>query len=190
MNPILQKISVACGVAMAIALAGCTADTKRTETVLTEKPVPVVVGSTEHVFGCSGFFIASQPAAGDFDNFKKQGVRTVINLRHPEENTDFDEKDVVGDLDLIYHNEAWSTPAELTDEKLDRILQLMRDEPHPILLHFSSANRAAAVWFAHQVLDGSVPLGVAATEAKEMGLKSEDFERVVRAYIEKRKRGV
>ena len=39
--------------------------------------------------------LASQPTASDFEQAQKSGVKTVINLRHPDEIKDFDEKQVV-----------------------------------------------------------------------------------------------
>ncbi len=80
-------------------------------------------------------------------------MRTVINQRHESEIEDFDERAVVTELDLAYENPAFGGPGELTDEVLDRTLELLREAERPILMHCNSGNRTGAAWMAYRALD-------------------------------------
>ena len=117
---------------------------------------------------------------------KLGGVKTVINQRHASELEDFDERAVVGALGLAYYNPAWNGADELTDEILDETRELLRTVERPVLIHCSSANRTGATWFAFRVLDEGLSLEAGLDEAKLVGLRSPDYERIVRNYIARR----
>lgn len=146
------------------------AETK-TETS-TEVPETSELGeiSTLHKFG--DVYLASQPQETDFKTAKDAGVKTVINMRHPEEMTDFDEKETVTALGMEYVNLPWAGPEELTDEVFGRARELLNISEKPILLHCSSANRVGAVWIPWRVLDGGIDIEDAVEEAKTIGIKT------------------
>lgn len=128
-------------------------------------------------------FLASQPAAGDFELAKNGGVKTVINLRHPSENKDFDEKAVVQGLGLTYISIPWAGVDELTDQRLDEMRQALKTAERPVLFHCSSANRAGAGWLAYRVLDEGLSVEAAREEAKVVGLGSPNIEARTLEYI-------
>jgi len=149
----------------------------------TETLEPYQCGSVQRLHTYKGIFLASQPAPEDFDQAKRGGIKTVINLRHPAEQKDFDERQRVTVLGLAYHNPAWDGPDELTDAKIDEVRNLLRTSERPILLHCSSANRVGAIWIAYRTLDDGATLEAAVAEAKTIGIKSPDYERIAKDYV-------
>lgn len=153
--------------------------------ITTEKLEPYECGTITRLHTMGGVFLASQPNPSDFDQAQKGGVKSVINLRHHSENTEFDEPAVVADLGLNYYNLPWNGPDELTDEIFDRSRELLKTAERPILLHCSSANRVGTVWIPYRVLDQGADLETAVEEAKVIGLKSPDYEAKARDYVER-----
>lgn len=161
------------------------AETAKHEAIVAEKLEPYECGEIARLHTFQGIFLASQPSPADFEQARKGGVKTVINIRHPEEIKEFDEAKVVADLGLAYHNPAWNGPEELTDAVFDELRGLLRTVEKPILFHCSSANRVGAIWLAYRVLDDGLGVEDALVEAKTVGLKSPDYEARAKAYIQR-----
>jgi uncharacterized protein (TIGR01244 family) len=155
------------------------------QAITTEKLEPYECGTITRLHTLGGVFLASQPKPEDIVQAKKGGVKTVINLRHAAEIKDFDEKQVVEAEGLAYLNFPFEGPAELTDAVFDTVREHLKTAVRPILLHCSSANRVGAVWLPYRVLDGGLSYDEALSEAKTVGLKSPDYEKKAREYIEK-----
>lgn len=167
-----------------IALVGCTTESQTHHTAITTDQLePYQCGTVQRLHTYQGVFLASQPAAADFEQAKMGGVKTVINLRHAEENKDFDESQVVGDLGLNYFSVPWNGPDQLTDAKFDEVRELLRTAERPILLHCSSANRVGPMWLAYRALDGGATVEQATEEAKVVGMKSPDYEAKALDYV-------
>jgi uncharacterized protein (TIGR01244 family) len=150
----------------------------------TEKLEPYSCGSIQRMHTLGGVFLASQPAAEDLQHAKEGGIKTVVDLRKPEENRGFDEPKRVQELGLTYVSIPFQSPEELTPELLDRARAVLNDDSKkPILLHCSSANRVGAVWLAHRIVDGGLPWDQALAEAKTVGLKLPAYEDKVREYL-------
>lgn len=157
--------------------------------ITTDKLEPYTCGTVQRLHTYGGVFLASQPTAADFEEAKKGGVKTVINLRHADENKDFDEQAVVTGLGLAYIHMPWNGADELTDTIFDRSRELLNTAERPILLHCSSANRVGALWIPWRVLEGGLTYEEALAEAKVVGLKSADFEAKAKDYVERHRKG-
>lgn len=146
------------------------------------------LGNTEniHKAASSDLFIASQPPKSDFSLIQQMGVKTVINNRPSGETPDLDEKKIVRNLGMDYHNPAFSSPEELNDETFDRVRELLTNADRPILLHCSSANRASTVWLPYRVLDQGISVEQALEEADKMGLRTPELKEKALAYIRSR----
>jgi len=143
------------------------------------------LGSTNNVHRLGNFYLAGQPSADDLAIAKKDGIKTVINLRTPGE-LPFDERDVLKGLDLKYHYLPFATPESLKDEIFEKSLKVLGDKKkQPVLLHCASANRVGAIWLVHRVLTDKVPYDKALKEAKEVGLKFPPYETIAKEYIQK-----
>lgn len=163
-----------------------TATHDQHKAITTETLEPYECGTITRLHTLGGVFLASQPKPEDFVQAKKGGVKTVINLRHENENKEFDEAQVVKAEGLEYINLPFNGADEMTDEVLDQARHLLNTAPRPILLHCSSANRVGAVWLPYRVLDGGLSWDEALAEAKIVGLKSPDYEQRARDYIRRR----
>jgi len=173
----------AASIVSALALiAGCSTSSPEHKAIVTEQLEPYECGTITRLHTYGGIFLASQPQPSDFDQAKKGGVKTVINLRHADEQGDFNEAAFVNELGLAYHNVPWNGPDELTDEKFAQVESLLKTAERPILLHCSSANRVGAHWLVYRVIDGGLSIQDATAEAKVVGLKSPEYEKRAQAY--------
>jgi uncharacterized protein (TIGR01244 family) len=140
-------------------------------------------GSVKQLHVLGDIYLAGQPSPEDFQEFKKRGVKTVLNVRTQDEMT-FDEAKTLKDLGLKYHHVPIATPDSLNDETFDKLRKVLSEkQDRPLLVHCASANRVGAVWLAHRVLDDGVPYDAALTEAKTVGLKATALEAKVKDYI-------
>lgn len=149
---------------------------------------PYSCGTVQRMHTLDGVFLASQPAAADFEQASKGGIKTVINNRHASETPDFDEKTIVEGLGMTYISLPYNGEAELTDDVFTRARELLASAQRPILMHCGSANRTGALWLAYRALDGGISLDAARAEAKAVGLKSPAYEAKAVDYV-KRKGG-
>jgi uncharacterized protein (TIGR01244 family) len=174
---------------ISVASASCTSAPSEVEVgheiEMTDRLEPFECGTITRLHTLGGVFLASQPKPEDFEQASKSGVKTVINLRHEAELTDFDEREVVTGLGLNYIHVPWNSVDELTDDVFDRSREHLNTAERPILLHCSSANRVGAVWLPWRVLDGGLTYAEALAEAKIVGLKTPAFESKARDYIER-----
>ena len=153
------------------------------EPVKIEKLAPYTCGSIANMHTLSGVFLASQPSASDFEAARAAGVKTVVNLRTPAEQPDFDEQALVTGLGLAYVHLPWNGADQLTDEVFTRSRELLNTAERPLLVHCASANRVGAVWIPWRVLDGGLTLDEAAAEARTIGLKTAEYEAKARDYV-------
>ncbi len=144
---------------------------------------PARLGAIRRLHALGGVFAASQPAALDLELAQEAGVRTVVNLRHESEVTDFDEPALARALGLTYVSIPWSGVDELTDEVFDRAREVLQTAERPLLLHCHSANRVGAVWLPWRVLDGGLSWDAALAEAEQVGLKTPAFVDRARDYV-------
>ena len=163
---------------------GLSGDKHKTA-ITTDQLEPYACGTIQRLHTYGGVFLASQPQSQDFEQAKQGGVKTVINLRLPDEVTEFNEEQLVTDLGMQYHNPGFKGPDMLTNEVFDQVRSLLNDADNkPILLHCSSANRVGAVWLAHRVLDSGLSYDDALAEAKVVGLKLPAYEAKAKSYID------
>ena len=163
----------------------------------------VEVGDTKPAHQCGAFYLAGQPAKEDLAKWKARGVRTVINLRMPQE-TDWNERAAVEALGMKYVSVPFAGPDTLSHKKIRDALHALRTgrfsdqsngdalpnknknaKPQPILLHCASSNRVGAIWYAHRILHDDWEPEAALKEAKTVGLRTMGYLEPVEAYIER-----
>lgn len=171
---------------MATLIAGCS---NQPQAFTSDRLEPYECGTVTRLHTLGGVFLASQPQPDDFRQAKKGGIKSVLNLRLPEENPGFDEPKLMDELGLAYHNVGYNGPDMLTDKVLNHVRELLNDPGNkPMLVHCSSANRVGAVWLAHRAIDGGLDYSDALQEAKIVGLKSPAYEQKVKNYIDRYQR--
>ena len=161
-------------------LIGCQTD----PATLTVEPAPC--GKVKNMHRVGDLYLAGAPTPGDYPLLKDLGIMTVLNIRHDKETPDVDDAALVEAQGMTYVHLPWSGAAELTDEKLDAMREVLRDAERPILFHCGSANRVGAGYLAYRVLDEGVDVDTALAEAKTFGLRTAAYELIALDYIERR----
>lgn len=173
--------------AVALSFTMVFADDKSAKIEKPKKLEPAKCGSVKQLHVLDDIYLAGQPTAADFQEFKKRGVKSVLNLRTKEE-LDFDQAKTLKSLGLEYHHVPIASPDALTDETFDKLRKLLNEkEQRPMLMHCAVASRVGAVWLAHRVLDGGLTYEAALAEAKTVGLKTPALEAKAKEYIAKQK---
>jgi protein tyrosine/serine phosphatase len=69
-----------------------------------------------------------------------------------------DERRVSVEAGVNYVDFGLSSGDDLTDEQLDQLVTILRDAPHPVLVHcFAGADRSGLVSAAYQLVVGNLP---------------------------------
>lgn len=134
----------------------------------------------------SGLYGAGQPSAADLASLTRDGVRTIINLRGPDEATPFDEAEEAARLGLRYVSIPVSGGADLHESTIRRFSAAL-DEARihgGALVHCASANRVGAL----VALERALMRGASATEALAVGRRAglAGLEPAVTALLGKR----
>lgn len=176
---IASTLIVAC---VLVLLVGCSA----TSSVETDAKVePATCGNVRNLSRVGEIYLAGQPTQDDFPLLKDLGIKAVINLRRATE-TNLDEKALVEQNGMAYIHIPWNGPDQLTDARMDAMRQALRDSPRPLLLHCGSANRVGPAWIAYRVLDENASIKQAIAEAKQIGMRTPEYETIAVRYIEAR----
>lgn len=135
------------------------------------------------------FATGGQPTLAQLTSLKRNGIRTIINLRELSEHDAAAEAAEAHKLGLGYI----SIPVRTTDpkeEQVDAFLAAMRDQNiWPVFVHCGSANRAAAFWMIYRVLVDEWKLADAEQEARSVGLKSANLREFAVQYIRRHPKG-
>ena len=145
----------------------------------------VEMAGIERLHTLSGVYLAGQPTGAAIRAAKAGGLRSIIDLRHDDENL-LDERALAQYLGLRYYRLAWNGAEELNDEIFDRARDLLRIAERPVLLHCRSAERVGAVWLPHRVLDEGASFEQSLREAKTIGLNQEAYEFKARDYVRRK----
>lgn len=92
-----------------------------------------------------GLYAGGQPSAAQLRQLAAHGVRTVIDLRQPEEDRGFDETREAEALGLRYVRIPVAGAEGLDVANLRAVHQALQQSQGPVLLHCASGNRAGAV---------------------------------------------
>lgn len=185
---IVRTVSVVLGLVMAVACASCgSAETDHGESavIAAETVQTHELGAIGNLHAFGGILTAGQPSADDFEEARKAGVATVVNMRHEREMKGFDEAALMADLGITYVAMPWNGADELTDEIFDRSREILNTAEQPLMVHCGSANRVGAVWIPWRVLDGGISFEEALAEAKTIGLRTPAYAPKARDYIER-----
>jgi uncharacterized protein (TIGR01244 family) len=149
--------------------------------------VPVVaqtpdLGITNAVEAEPGLIISAQPTAAQIKSAGKAGFHTVFDLRSRVEDRGFDEEKVTGKAKMAYTN-VEVTPDALTQSKVLFFLMMLREAERPVILHCSTGNRAAALYYSWLVLEKGMPEEQALVQAQAAGLRDPLLGQVVTALV-------
>jgi uncharacterized protein (TIGR01244 family) len=135
------------------------------------------------------FCTAGQPSKEDLLKLKESGLRSILNLRRPEENPteQAEEERLAEELGFKYFTIPVKV-ADLRPEQADRFLEIVKDEGNrPMLIHCMGANRVGGFWLIHRVLNDGWEFDKAEQEARKIGMTSPELVAFARSYIEQKK---
>jgi uncharacterized protein (TIGR01244 family) len=116
------------------------------------------------------FCTGGQPSLQHLEKLKADGVKAIINLRHPAEYAAAEEEAKARALGLRYFNIPVS-PTDPKDEQATEFLKITDDtENRPAFIHCRSAARVAAFWMIRRVLRAGWKIEDALKEAEKVGL--------------------
>lgn len=92
-----------------------------------------------------GLHAGGQPSAAQLQALAAQGVRTVIDLRQPDEDRGYDETAQAEALGLRYVRIPVAGAEGLDAANVRAVYQALQQSQGPVLLHCASGNRAGAV---------------------------------------------
>ena len=117
-----------------------------------------------------GVYRSNQPTAARFRRYRDMGIRTVINLRGPDNYPYYHfEKEICEALDLtLIDAKLWARRA-LSAARIQTVIEAMRTAERPVLFHCKSgADRAGFAAAAYLMVFEGVPVAEA---RKQLGLK-------------------
>jgi uncharacterized protein (TIGR01244 family) len=119
-----------------------------------------------------GVLTAGQPSPAQLASLAAEGVRTVINLRAPTEQVEFDEAREAKSLGLHYVSIPIAGPQDVGEETVARFSQELGKARHAgdVLIHCGSANRVGAMLALDQALTQNQSLADALALGRAAGL--------------------
>jgi uncharacterized protein (TIGR01244 family) len=130
-------------------------------------------------------YTGGQPSESDLRHLAEAGIRTVLDLRPPEEPRGFDEAAAARAAGLEYVVLP-VTYQDVPNETFDRFRELLRDDAkRPILVHCRSGNRVGALLMPFLILDERLDPQQALELALEAGLGSQLLLDIAMEYAER-----
>lgn len=114
-----------------------------------------------------GLHTGGQPSQTDLSRLKSEGVRTVIDLRGPQEDRGYDEAAEAQRLGMAYIALPVTGKDDVTQANAKALGELLRAQDGDVLLHCASGNRVGAL-----LAMDAVARGVPREEALELGRKA------------------
>lgn len=129
--------------------------------------MPLAAHATDFTQPQPGLHTGGQPSQEDLARLKAEGVRTVIDLRGPQEDRGYDEAAEAQRLGLAYLVLPIAGKDDVTPENAKALGDLLRAQDGDVLLHCASGNRVGALL----ALDAAAR-GIPREEALELGRKA------------------
>ena len=123
-------------------------------------------------------FTAGQPTSVGYRLLRQMGVMTVINVL-PEQECDPGERTMVAGNNMVYFSHPFD-PTSLNKETVVQFGKLIKNVEKPVLVHCSTGNHVGGLWFAFRVLIEKAPVDIAISEGRQIGMKPEMEDAVLR----------
>ena len=136
----------------------------------------------------AGRYTGGQPTPAQLAELPGHGVRTVINLRTPDEPVEYDEAAEAARLGLRYLTFPICGAADLAPERVRQFGAALEEAARVggVLVHCASSNRVGAMIALHESLNRGRPLEEALACGRAAGLASLEPAVVALATSERR----
>ncbi|HWV56167.1 MAG TPA: sulfur transferase domain-containing protein [Longimicrobiales bacterium] len=133
----------------------------------------------------SDVYTGGQPSPDEIERLAEAGIRTIVDLRPPQEQRGFDEAAVAGAAGVEYVSLP-VTYSGIPGETFDRFREIMRSEERkPFLVHCRSGNRVGALLVPYLILDEGRTPNEAVQIAIRAGLASQALLNIAMAYVQR-----
>lgn len=107
--------------------------------------VPVAIPNARLVQ--EGLLVGGQPTEEQIRRLAREGYRTIVNLRGPDEEGGWDEAPLSEELGMTFVDVPIASKADLTEANARLLAELLdRPDGFPMLVHCASGNRVGALF--------------------------------------------
>jgi protein tyrosine phosphatase (PTP) superfamily phosphohydrolase (DUF442 family) len=143
-------------------------------------------GSMRNVSRTGDVWFGSAPSAEDLDLARRRGIKTVVDLSLPEEESVCDVRGVSSENGLRYFDLALTREHFLNNETVDLVLAKLADPAAaPLLLFCGSGGRCAMFIAIYRATQLGVALDQALEEARFNGMDGGNQADFVRAQVQR-----
>lgn len=129
----------------------------------------------------TNLYRGAQPDANALQSLKKLGVKTIVNLRLPEDCWKVEEGQARA-LGILYTNMPLRGMGRPTDNQINRILSLLETAPGPVFVHCQhGCDRTGTIIACYRIKHDNWSSDSALKEANHYGMSR--FERGMRSYV-------
>lgn len=170
-----------CACFLLVLLSGCAASRQRQFGPVTEQQDP----ETPNLRTDGHIYISGAPSNAGLDEMKTRGVKTVVDVRMPEQVApDYAESVRSRGMEYILIPMKSDT---MTREQADEVVKtMMAHDEAPVLLQCGSGNRAGAAYGVYRGLAEKCTVQQAIDNARKAGMKNEKLEADMKKYLESR----
>ncbi len=130
------------------------------------------------------FFFSPRSSKEGLAALKELGVQKVIDLKTPQENEGFTDKENAVSLGLEYHNVPVASCSTLSKDRVRELNEILEvHEGKKALIYCASGNRAGAWLAAHLFFDHNFSIEEAISKAKQAGVDKEALIADMRAHL-------
>ena len=130
-------------------------------------------------------YTAGQPTDDGFELLATMGLQTVINVL-PEKYCEPAEPATVTRNGMTYRSVPFRTTS-FSKQTVEHFAHVLETAKKPVLIHCSTGNHAAGMWFAYRILIEDASLDEALMEARMIGLRPELEEMLVGPVLQARR---
>jgi uncharacterized protein (TIGR01244 family) len=128
-------------------------------------------------------FLSSGPGRDDFKEIKDLGVKTIIDLKKPEENH-FNEAEKASEFGLEYINVPIAQCTSFNDQTMEIVEEVLSTSNFgEVLIYCRSCNRAATWAVIKLVKEEGWEIDSAISFARTVGLDNENATKNVRSFL-------
>lgn len=155
---------------LVLCLGACESTSLHESTSAYPEIVASSFGEMRNVSVTGSIWFGTTPTIADLELAERRGIKRVIDLSTPDEETGCDVAGVCGELGLEYLMAANHSGDVVADHCVDLVLGWLQ-EGRPTLMFDGSGGRCATYVAIHRAADLGVPLETALVEARRAGMK-------------------
>jgi uncharacterized protein (TIGR01244 family) len=119
-----------------------------------------------------GVVTAGQPEPAQLEEAAEKGIKTVIDLRRPEEDRGYDEAALSEKLGMEYIQLPIAGGDDLTRENAEKLAEHLDEAEGPFIVHCGSSNRVGALFALKAFYVDDADLATALEIGKKAGMTS------------------